>query len=126
MAYSHCSGSHKLSSSSLIQLRQASHAYTPGETSESYSEDQLLAFMPLTNEFLVSHKPEANLTIGNNQNPNKPWRPLTLRAPTFVGSLLTTVALMALIEYINKISIEKKALFLTEGAEEFAAGVAFC
>jgi len=126
MSYSHCSGSHKLPSSRLIQLSQASHAYTPGESSESYSEDQLLPFMHFTNEVLVSYKPEANLAIGNNQNPNKLWRPLTLQTPTLIDSLLTTGALIALIEYMNKISVEEKALFFAEGTKEFAVGMVLC
>ncbi|PUU76809.1 hypothetical protein B9Z19DRAFT_1129183 [Tuber borchii] len=111
MADSHGPGHHELSSSSLIQSSQVSHAYTPGETSESK----------------ISHKPETNLAISlNDQNRNKPWKPLTLRAPTIVAYLLTTVALIALIEYINKISIEKKALFFPDEAGDFPVGVVFC
>ena len=127
MEYSHGPGDHELSHSSLIHLRQVSHAYTPGETSESQCEDQLMPFTHLTNEFLVSHKPEANLATDlNDQNPNKPWRPLTLRAPAIMASLLTTVALVALIEYINKISIQQKGLFFAGRAEDFPVGVVFC
>jgi hypothetical protein len=43
-----------------------------------------------------------------------------------MASLLITVALIALIEYINKISIEEKALFFAERAEDFPMGVVFC
>ena len=76
---------------------------------------------------IVSHKPDANLVKGlNDQNRNKPWKPLTLRAPTIIASLLTTVALIALIEYINKISIEEKALFFADEAGNFPVDVVFC
>ena len=127
MAYSHGPGDHELSSSSPIQLSQVSHESTPGETSESQGENQLTLFIHLTNEFLVSHKPEANLAIDlGDQNQNKPWRPLTLRAPTIIASLLITVALIAFIEYINKISIEEKALFFADEAGDFPVGVVFC
>ena len=43
-----------------------------------------------------------------------------------MASLLITVALIALIEYINKISTEQKALFFAEKAEGFQTGVVFC
>ena len=62
----------------------------------------------------------------NDQNWNKPWKPFTLRAPTIIASLLITVALIALIEYINKISIEQKAVFFAEEAGDFPVGVVFC
>ena len=76
---------------------------------------------------IVSHKPEANPVTGlNDQNRNKPWKPFTLRAPTIIASLLTTVALITLIEYINKISIEEKALFFADEAGNFPVGVVFC
>jgi len=43
-----------------------------------------------------------------------------------MACLLTTVALIRLIEYINKISIEEKALFSAEKAEDFPMSVVFC
>jgi len=43
-----------------------------------------------------------------------------------MASLLITVSLIALIEYINKISIEEKALFFAERAESFPMSVVFC
>ena len=43
-----------------------------------------------------------------------------------MASLLSAVALIALIEYINKISIEDKALFFAERAEDFPMSVVFC
>ena len=43
-----------------------------------------------------------------------------------MASLLSTVALIALIEYINKICIEEKALFFAERAEDFPMSVVFC
>jgi len=49
-----------------------------------------------------------------------------LRTPTILSSLVVTVALIALIEYINKVSIEEKALFFAERAEDFPTGVVFC
>ncbi|PUU76811.1 hypothetical protein B9Z19DRAFT_1194474 [Tuber borchii] len=111
MADSHGPGDYELSSGSFIQLSQVSHAYTLGEPSESQ----------------ISHKPETNLAMGlNDQNRNKPWKPLTLRAPTILASLLITIALIAFIEYINKVSIEQKALFFADGAGDFPAGVVFC
>ena len=83
--------------------------------------------MHFTNKFLVSPKPEAGLATGlNSHDRNKPWRPFTLQGPTLIASLLTTIALIAFIEYINKISIEEKALFFAESAEDFPMGVVFC
>ncbi|PUU73735.1 hypothetical protein B9Z19DRAFT_1094473 [Tuber borchii] len=111
MAHSQGFGGHELSSNSRTQLSQFNHPYTPVDT----LKPQILP------------KPEANLIIGlNDQNCNKPWKPFTLRAPTLLASLLITVALIALIEYINKISIEEKALFFAEEAEGFPVGVVFC
>ena len=40
--------------------------------------------------------------------------------------LIITVALIALIEYINIVSIEEKGLFFAERAEDFPTGVVFC
>ena len=40
--------------------------------------------------------------------------------------LIIMVALIALIEYINKVSIEEKALFFAERAEDFSMGIVFC
>ena len=40
--------------------------------------------------------------------------------------LLGTLALIALIEYINNISIKEKALFFAESAEDFPMSVVFC
>jgi len=123
MAYSHGPGDHELSSSSPIQLSQVNPPYTPGETSESQSEDQLTPFIHLTDEFLVSHQCEANLAIDvADQNRNKPWRPLTLRAPTILASLFITLALIIFIEYINRISIEEKALFFADEVGKFLVG----
>ena len=94
---------------------------------DSPSKDQLRIFTHFTNKFLVSFNPEANFAIGiNDKNLNKPWRPFTLRAPTIIASLIITVTLIALIEYINKISIEEKALFFAEKLEDFPMGVVFC
>ena len=127
MAYSHGFGGNELSSSSRIQLNQLSHLYTSVDTSESPSKDQPTLFTHFSHKFLVSPKPETNLAISlNDKNLNKPWRPFTLRAPTIIASLIITVALIALVEYINKISIEEKALFFAERAEDFPMGVVFC
>ena len=116
-----------MSSNSRTQLSQFNHTYTSVDTFESQSKNQRTPFTHFTNKFLVLPKPEANLVIGlNDQNWNKPWKPFTLRAPTLMASLLITVALIALIEYINKISIEKKALFFAEEAGDFPVGVVFC
>ena len=46
--------------------------------------------------------------------------------PTIIAFLIITVTLIALIEYINKISIEEKALFFAEKPEDFPMGVVFC
>ena len=127
MVHSQGSGGHELSSSSRTQLSQVNCEYTSADTLESQSKDQLTPSTHFTNKFLASPKPQANRVIGlNDQHRNKPWKPLTLRAPTIMVSLLTTVALIALIEYINKISIEQKALFFAERAEDFPVGVVFC
>ena len=83
--------------------------------------------MGFTNKFPASPKPEANLLIGlSDQSSNKPWKPVTLRAPIIIASLLITVALIALIERINKISIEEKALFFADEAGDFPVAVVFC
>ncbi|PUU79491.1 hypothetical protein B9Z19DRAFT_1081597 [Tuber borchii] len=104
-------GGNELSPDSRTQLSQPRHPYTPVDTSESS----------------ISPKPETNLAIGlNDKNLNKPWRPFTLRAPTIIASLIIAVALIALVEYINKISIQEKALFFAERAEDFPMGVVFC
>jgi len=42
-----------------------------------------------------------------------------------MASLLITVALIALIEYLNKISNEEKGLFFAERAEDLPVGVVF-
>jgi len=127
MVHSQGFGGHEFSSSSRTQLSQVSHEYTSVDTFEFQIKDQLTPFAHFTNKFLASPKPEANLVIGkNDQNWNKPWKPLTLRAPTIIASLLITVALIAFIEYINKISIEEKALFFAEKAEDFPVGIVFC
>jgi len=52
--------------------------------------------------------------------------PFTLQGLTIIASLLSTVALIALIEYIHKISIKEKALFFSERAENFPMSVVFC
>ena len=120
-------GGHELSSNNHTQLNQFNQAYTLPDTFESQSKDQRTPFTHFTNKFLVLPKSEANLVIGlNDQNWNKPWKPFTLRAPTLMASLLITVALIALIEYINKICIEEKALFFAERTEDFPVGVVFC
>jgi len=117
---------HQLSSH-LNQLSQSNHIYSPVDTFESRSKNQLTPFTHLTNKFLVSPKPESNCTIGpHDQNRNKPWKPFALQALTIIASLVITVALIALIEYINKISFEEKALFFAERAEDFPMGVVFC
>ncbi|PUU79494.1 hypothetical protein B9Z19DRAFT_1125088 [Tuber borchii] len=111
MAYSHSLGGHELSPRNRIQLSQLHHPSTSVDTFESQ----------------IALKHEANLTIDlNDQNRNNPWRPFTLRTPTITSSLIITIALIALIEYINKISIEEKALFFAERAEDFPMGVVFC
>ncbi|PUU73919.1 hypothetical protein B9Z19DRAFT_1196591 [Tuber borchii] len=108
MVHSQGFGGPELSSSSLTKLSQFNHAYALVDTFES----QILP------------KPEANLPISlTDQNCNKPWKPFTLRRPTIMASLLITVALIVLIEYINKISIEEKALFFAERAEDFPVDV---
>jgi len=56
---------------------------------------------------------------------NKPWKLFDLRASTIIASLLITVALIALIEYINKISIEGKAFFFSDAAGNFPVGMIF-
>jgi len=43
-----------------------------------------------------------------------------------MASLLITVALITLIEYLNKITIEEKALFFADKAGDFPMGVVFC
>jgi len=112
MMASQSSGGQESSSSSLTQSRQFNHEDILVDTFESQSKDQTSAFTHLTNKLLVSHKPEANSAIDqNDQNCNKPWKPFTLRAPTIIASLFSTFALMVLIEYINKVTIEEKALF---------------
>ena len=127
MAYSHSLSGHKLFPSNRIQSSQFQHPSTSVDTFESQSKDQLRPFEHFTDKFLAALKHEANLAIDLiDQNRNKPWRPFTLRAPTIIASLIITVALIALIEYINKISIEKKALFFAEKAEDFPMGVVFC
>ena len=127
MVHSQGSGGHELSSSSRTQLSQVSHEYTSADTFEFQSKDRLTPFTHFTNWVLASPKPEANLVIGlSDQNWNKPWKPVTLRAPTIIASLLITVALIALIEHINKISIEEKALFFADEAGGFPVGVVFC
>ena len=127
MVHSYCFAGHELSSSSLIQTSRVDHAYTPGDTSESQSKGQLTPFTHFTNKFLASPKPEASLATGlNSHGRNKPWRPFTLQGPTLMVSLLTTIALIAFIEYINKISIQEKALFFAERVEDFPMGVVFC
>ncbi|PUU81906.1 hypothetical protein B9Z19DRAFT_1190850 [Tuber borchii] len=110
MVHSQGFGHRELSSSSRTQLSQFDQACTSVDTAES----QILP------------KPEANLEIGQNDQNWKPWRPLTLRAPTIMASLLITVGLIALIEYVNKISIEEKALFFADEAGNFPVGVVFC
>ena len=127
MAYSYGFSGYKLSSPNGTQLSQPNQPSTSVDTSDSPSKGQLRHFTHFTNKFLVSPKPEASLAIGiNDKNQNKPWRPFTLRAPTIIASLIITVTLIALIEYINKISIEEKALFFAEKAEDFPMGVVFC
>ena len=127
MMHSQGVGDHELSSSNRIQLSQFNQADTSVNTFESQSKGQLILFTHFTNKFLALPKPEANVPIDlNDQNWNKPWKPLTLRTPTIIASLLITVALIALIEYINKISIEEKALFFADKAGDFPVGVLFC
>ena len=127
MVHSQRFGGHELSSGSRTQLSQFNHTCTSVDTFVSQGKDQLAPFTHFTNKFLALPKPEANLAIGqNDQNWNKPWKPLTLRAPTIIVSLLITVALIALIEYINKISIEEKALFFADEAGDFPVGAVFC
>ena len=117
-----------MSSHNDTQLSQPHQPSTSVDTSDSQSKDQLRNFTHfITNNFLVSLKSEADLAIGlKDKNLNKSWRPFTLRAPTIIASLIITVALIALIEYINKISIKEKALFFAEKAEDFPIGVVFC
>ena len=124
MVHSQGFGGYELSASSHNQL---STYTTPGDTFEHQSKDQLTPFTHFTNKFVVSSKPKADIAIGlNDQNWNKPWKPFTLRGSTIMASLLLTIALIELIEYINKISIEEKALFFAERAEDFPVGVVFC
>ena len=116
-----------MSSSSHTQLSQFSHVCTSVDTSVTQGKDQLTPFAHFTNWFLVLPKPKGNLQIGqNDRNWNKPWKPLTLRASTIIASLLITVALIAIIEYINKISIEEKALFFADETGDFPVGIVFC
>jgi len=127
MAYSYRFGIRELSSSSLIQLDQVNHAYNSGNTSQSQSKDQLTPFLHFANKFQVPPKPEDILATSlNGHGQNKPWRPFTLRGPTIMAFLLGTLALIALIEYINNISIKEKALFFAESAEDFPMSVVFC
>ena len=102
--------------------------YPSVDTPESQSKDQQTPFTHFTNnKFLVSPKPVANVAIGlNDQNWNKRWKPITLRESTIMASLLITVALIALIEYINKISNEESALFFAQRGGDFSVGVVFC
>ena len=116
-----------MASDNRTQLSQPNQPPTPVDTSDSPGKDRLRPFAYFTNRFLVSLKPEADLAIGiNDKNLNKPWRPFTLRAPTIIVFLIITVTLIALIEYINKVSIQEKALFFAEKAEDFPMGVVFC
>ena len=125
MADSSGSGGHELSSSSRTQLSRLGRPDAAVNHSKSQSKDQPTLFTHFTNKFLVS--PETNLAIGRNDKIlNKPWRPFTLRAPTIIASLIITIALIALIEYINKVSTEEKALFFAERVEDFTMGVVFC
>ena len=126
MVHSQGFGGHELPSSSGIQLSQLNHGDTSADTYGSQSKDQLTPLTYFTNNFLVLPKPEANLAILNDPNGNKPWKPFTLRAPTLIASILITAALIALVEYINKISIEEKALFFADRVEDFSVGVVFC
>jgi len=127
IVYIQGSGGHKLSSCSRPQLSQFNHAVTSPDTYESQSKDQLTPLTHFTNKFLVLPKPEANLAIAlNDQNCNEPWKPFTLRTPTMIACLLIPATLIALIEYINKISIKKKALFFAEQAEGIPVDVVFC
>ena len=127
MVHSQGFDGHELSSGSRTQLSQFNHACTSVDTFISQGKDQITPLTHFTNKFLALPKPKANPVIDrNDQNWNKPWKPLTLRAPTIIASLLITVALIALIEYINKISIEEKALFVADEAGDFPVGVVFC
>ena len=118
---------HELPSSSQTQSSQFNHPYTSANTFESQRKNQLTPFTHLTNKFLSPPKPKANLVIGlNDQNWNKPWKPFTLRAPTIIASLAITVALIALIEYINNISIGQNAIFFAEKGGDFPFWVVFC
>ncbi|KAG0127965.1 hypothetical protein HOY82DRAFT_624030 [Tuber indicum] len=111
MAYSYGGSSHKVSSRHYTKQNLPHQPYTLVGASEYQSPP----------------KPELGLTTHlDNQSGNKPWRPFTLRAPTIMASILITVALIILIEYINKVSLEKKALFFAERPEEFSTGVVFC
>ena len=116
-----------MASQNGTQLSQPNQPSTSVDTSDSPSKDQLRILTHFTNRFLVSLKLEADLAIGlDDKNLNKSWRPFTLRVPTIISSLIITATLIALIEYINKISIEEKALFFAEKAEDFPMGVVFC
>jgi len=112
MVQIHDSGGHELSSGSRTQLSQFNDAVTSADTYESQSKDQLTPLTYFTNRFLVVTKPEANLAIAlNNQNCNESWKPFDLLTSTMIASLLIPATLIVLIEYINEISIKKKALF---------------
>ncbi|RPB03871.1 hypothetical protein L873DRAFT_1786829 [Choiromyces venosus 120613-1] len=111
MAYNYNGGDYEVSSRNNIQLNRLNHPYTSVDTSESQ----------------ISLKSEVDLATDlNDHSRNKPWRPFTLRAPTIMGSLLITVALIVFIEYINKISRDEKALFFAEKDEDFSTAVVFC
>ena len=127
MVHSQRFSGHEMSSSSRTQLSQVSPEYTLADTLQFQSKYKITPFSHVTNLFLALPKPEANLAIGlNDQNCNKPGKPLSLRAPSIIASLLITVTLIVLIEYINKISIEAKALFFGDKAERFPESVVFC
>lgn len=127
MTHSYGFGGQGLSSSSLIQLTQVNHAYTSGDTSEFQSKNQLTTFLHLTNKFIVSPEPRASHAPGPNGHArNKLWRRFILQGLTLMTSLLTGVAIIAFIEYINKISTEEEALFFAERTEDFPMGVVFC
>ncbi|CUS11873.1 unnamed protein product [Tuber aestivum] len=127
MAYNYSGRDYEMSSSSNTQLNQLNHPYTSVDTSQSQSEDKPTTFYTLTNAFLASLKPKAHLSTDlNGRGRNKPWRPFTLQPPAIMAFLLITIALIALVEYINKVSLEEKALVFAERVEDFSTGVVFC
>ncbi|KAG0634517.1 hypothetical protein HOY80DRAFT_1140621 [Tuber brumale] len=111
MASTHCGSDQEVFSNNHTKPNLPNNPYTSADASESQT--------------LLKLEPDLATDL-NNRSRKKPWRPFTLRAPTLMASILITVALIGLMEWINKICVEEKALFFAERAEEFSTGIMFC